>query len=100
MALADINMDGQYELYYTFSWGSGIHHSQIGYFDPVRKEETIFDYSCCDFEMMLTVNSSGNLCVNSAALDDMDSFVDFVIKAEDLIGMIVFEDKGITFNMN
>lgn len=50
--------------------------------------------------MMLTVNSSGNLCVNSAALDDMDSFVDFVIKAEDLIGTIVFEDKGITFNMN
>lgn len=108
MALADINMDGQYELYYTFSWGSGMHRSQIGYFDPVSREVTIFDYSyyysfidhssVLSSEMILTVNASGDLCVNSAIID-MDSFVDFSIKAQELIGTIVFDEDEITLKL-
>lgn len=112
MALADINMDGQYELYYTFSWGSGIHCSNIGYFDPVSREVSIFDYSFIyDYrlslidnssihssEMILTVNASGDLCVNSAIID-MDSFVDFSIKAQELIGTIVYDMDEITLKL-
>ncbi|MDE6714346.1 MAG: hypothetical protein K2K20_11485 [Lachnospiraceae bacterium] len=105
MALADINMDGQYELYYTFSWGSGLHRSQIGYFDPVSREVTIFDYSYfggpfsfLSSEMILTVNASGDLCVNSAIID-LDSFVDFSIKAQELIGTIVFDEDEITLKL-
>lgn len=94
MALADINMDGQYELYYTFSWGSGIPRSEIGYFDPVTREVTIFDYSFYDSDMILTVNASGDLCVNSAIVD-LDSFVDFSIKAQELIGTIVYDMDAI-----
>ena len=30
-AIADLNEDGAFELYFTFSWGSGIIRSQIGY---------------------------------------------------------------------
>ncbi|MDE6530608.1 MAG: hypothetical protein K2K96_07520 [Lachnospiraceae bacterium] len=105
MALADINMDGQYELYYTFSWGSGLHRSQIGYFDPVSREVTIFDYayaggpfSFLSSEMILTVNASGDLCVNSAIID-LDSFVDFSIKAQELIGTIVLDEDEITLKL-
>lgn len=98
VALADINMDHQYELYYTFSWGSGIHRSEIGYFDPVNKEITIFDESFYDSDMILTVNESGDLCVNSAVLD-FDTYVDFSIKAENLMGKIIFDRDEIVLNM-
>lgn len=98
MALADLNKDGQYELYYTFSWGSGLHRSQIGYFDPANKEVTIFDYSLLSSDMMLTTNESGELCVNSATLTD-DSFVDFSIKAQELTGTIELEENSITLNL-
>ncbi len=87
-------MDNQYELYYTFSWGSGIPRSQIGYFDPVNKKVTIFDFDISISETMLTINESGDLCVKNAIIE-ADSFVDFTIKAQDLIGTIVFEKNEI-----
>lgn len=44
-AIADLNEDGEFELYFTYSWGSGIHRSQVGYFDTASRETVIFDYS-------------------------------------------------------
>lgn len=95
MALGDLNRDGQWELYYTFSWGSGRHRSQIGYFDSVSRETTVFEYSLFDCDMMVTVNDDGDLCVNRAELD-MDSFVDFSVRAQELVGRIEAEGDKIT----
>ena len=92
MALADLNADGRYELYYTFSWGSGFPRSQAGYFDPADREVTVFDMDFRDSELMLTTNEAGELCVYSAILN-ADSFVDFSVRAEELRGRIV-ADKG------
>ncbi|MCM1298734.1 MAG: hypothetical protein NC228_04120 [[Eubacterium] siraeum] len=98
MALADLDKDGAYELYYTFSWGSGLHRSHVGYFDPIDKEIHVFeDDALLNSDMMLTVNNSGDLCVNSADLD-MDDFVNFTIKAQDFIGTIDFEENQAVFN--
>lgn len=103
MALADLNQDGEYELYYTFSFGSGVHALSIGYFDPVKKEVTILD---CPLqlhlhELILTVNESGDLCVNIAVIDEKtyQSFVDFSLKAQELIGAVVFEENTITLQL-
>ena len=103
MALADLNQDGEYELYYTFSFGSGVHALSIGYFDPVKKEVTILD---CPLqlhlhELILTVNESGDLCVNIAVIDEKSyqSFVDFSLKAQELIGAVVFEENTITLQL-
>lgn len=87
MALADLNRDGQRELYYTFSWGSGRHRSHIGYFDPVSREVTVFEYALFDDDMMVTVNESGDLCIHRAEIDT-DSYVEFSVKAQELIGRI------------
>ena len=100
MALADINMDNQYELYYTFTSGSGMPYSQIGYFDPVSKEDTIFDFVIHFSSLMLTMNESGDLCVNNAAYPEGDSCVDFTIKSQDLLGTIVFDKGEITLNID
>jgi len=62
MELADINNDGEMELYFIFSSGSGIHSYQAGYFDPKTKEIIILDYSHFnDGEMMLVPNDDGGL---------------------------------------
>lgn len=57
----------------------------------------MFDYSLMNSEMMLTVNESGDLCVNRA-VPDFNSWVDFSIKAEDLMGTIVFDQEKICFD--
>lgn len=104
MALADVDMDGQYELYYTFSWGSGIPRTMIGYFDPCAKETKAFDYASFHYGMMLTANENGELCVNTA-LYDLDYtenwFVDYMIQAgEQQIGTIRLENGEITLKIN
>jgi hypothetical protein len=98
MALADLNKDKQYELYFTFSWGSGIHRSQIGYFNPSTKKVTIFDDSIFVSDTILTTDTDGNLYVNSVTSDfyEQDSNVDFSVKAQDRIGSIVFKQNKIT----
>ena len=102
MALADLNKDGQYELYYTFLWGSGVLRSQIGYFDPANKKVTVFDCSVFVSDLMLTVNEAGELCVNTVTPDyyDNESDVDFVIKAQDMIGTITLEKNKITAHID
>lgn len=97
MALADLNKDGAYELYYTFSFGSGLHISSIGYFDPASKEVTILEYALNSHqnELMLTVNEAGDLCINLARIDSFRSFVDFSMKAEELVGTVVFKENAI-----
>ena len=97
MALADLNKDGRYELYYTFSWGSGIHRSQIGYFDPKRRKFTVFDDAVPFSDIILTMDTDRNLYINSVTPDFYDhvSDVDFTIKAQEQIGAIVLEHNKI-----
>lgn len=102
VALADLNRDGQYELYYTFVWGSGLIRSQIGYFNPANKKITVFAPSVFVSDLMLTVNESGTLCVNTITSDCYDtvSFVDYVVKAQDQIGTITLERNRITVQID
>lgn len=100
MALADLDGDYQYEFYFTFSWGSGIHRSQIGYFNPVTKKVIVFDYSLFFKDMMLTTNRDGDLLVNEADIEIYGvSFVDFTIKSTKLIGNIISKRDSITLNI-
>jgi hypothetical protein len=100
MALADLDDDNQYEFYFTFSWGSGLHRSQIGYFNPATKKVIVLDYSLLSKDMMLTTNQDGDLLVNEADIEnDGVSFVDFTIKPTKLIGVIITKRDSITLNI-
>lgn len=99
MALADLDKDYQYEFYFTFSWGSGLHRSQIGYFDPVAREVMIFDYSHLNKDMMLTTNEDGDLLVNEVSIK-INTFVDFTVKADKPIGSITFNNDTITLDIS
>lgn len=118
-AIADVNEDGEFELYFTYSWGSGIPRSQIGYFDTASKETVIFDSSCLYLnddteiteemrampfsnwfaEMLLEVDSNNVLCVYNVDLEtdcNVKSFVDIELSAGEKIASIVADNGEIT----
>lgn len=86
---ADLNRDGKNELYFTCSWGSGIHRAQVGYFDPVKKEAVLFDYSyflpeeAAGTELVLrwdaegTLGEYGGIHVYAAQFRAQENFVNF-----------------------
>ena len=98
-ALADLNSDGQDELYFTFSWGSGLHRSQLGYFDPAAKEITILDVSFMSEDCMVAPDGDGGLTVSSARIDfgSGGGFVSFGITAGAVRGAVVAEGGQIRY---
>lgn len=94
-AVADLNNDGNIEIYYTFSWGSGMHRSHIGYFDTALSKEFGFDYTCRDKDMILTVNS-GRLEAYVANIKG--NFVYMTATPKDKVGEISVENGNIVFN--
>ncbi len=94
-AVTDLNNDGNIEIYFTYSWGSGMHHSQVGYFDTATLKEIDFDYSGWD-DMILTVNN-GNLEAYTADWN-IKNFVYIEATPKDKVGEISVENGNIVFN--
>jgi hypothetical protein len=69
MKLADIDGDDQYELYYTFHGGSMVTRSSAGFFDPVNKEATVFQYANFSSDLMWIANKDGSLSLREAIQD-------------------------------
>lgn len=94
-AVADLNGDGSVELYFTYSWGSGLHRSQAGYFDTASNEMTNLDFVNYDKDSILAVDNGQTLCLYDAECD-VASFVDIKISAGDKIASILCESGKIT----
>ncbi|GBF73825.1 hypothetical protein PA598K_02147 [Paenibacillus sp. 598K] len=92
MALADLNGDGQQEFYYTYSWGSGMHRSQIGYYDPATGQMETLAYELQQQEMMVTASPDGGLTIWRAKLAPDSRFVDYTMTATELLGRLVYVD--------
>ncbi len=118
-AIADLNEDGEFELYFTYSWGSGIHRSQVGYFDTASKETVIFDnsslYSGDDEEIpeemrvmpfsnyfnesLLKADSNNILCIYNVDWEkdcNIKSYVDIEMSAGEKLASIVADNGEIT----
>lgn len=94
-AVADLNEDGKTELYFTYSWGSGIHRSQVGYFDTANQETVLFDFSNPFGEAVLAADDDQTLCVYQAEAQ-IRSFVDIALTAEDKIATFLFDSGKIS----
>lgn len=93
-AVADLNQDSKNELYFTYSWGSGMHRSLAGYFDANDKEVVLFDYSYYNKDMVL-VNENNSLSLYEADAD-IKSFVDIsLLQGEEKVADIVFDSDEI-----
>lgn len=98
-AIADLNEDGDFELYFTYSCGSGILRSEVGYFDTASKEIVTFDYFSKWFaDMLLEVDSNKVLCVYDVNLDTYNpkSIVDIEMTAGEKLASIVADNGEIS----
>lgn len=94
-AVVDLNADGAFELYFTYSWGSGIHRSQAGYFDSASGKVTGFDFVSWLGELLLETDDEQNLCVYHADCDGK-SFVDMELSAGEKAAYITAEEGEIS----
>ena len=92
-AVADLNKDGMKELYFTYSWGSGIHRSQVGYFDTATKTVTCFKDSNANSDMSFYVDF-GTLMICNAEVR-AESFVNLKTINQITVGEMRFEDDQI-----
>ncbi|HWQ57980.1 MAG TPA: hypothetical protein VN540_03095 [Clostridia bacterium] len=101
-ALADMNGDREYELYFTFSWGSGFHRSQIGCFDPTTAGVTIFDAAFFSEDCMIALSGDGGLAVRHADIsygaEGLPFYVSFDLAAGDTLGIFVYGDGVVQFS--
>ena len=96
MALADLNSDGNPELYFTYSWGSGMHRSHAAYFDPVGKEMITFEYTHKNQDMMIIPNNEGGLSLYTAVITSLnDNIIIFDIEKADYISDIIYQNNEI-----
>ncbi len=99
MALADLNGDGKPELYFTFSFGSGLRRSHAAYFDPATKQIVAFDYVHINEDMMISENGNGGLSLYSASIINMVSFVYFEIEKKEKIADVVCKNGRISLDL-
>lgn len=98
MALGDMNQDGKSELYFTYSWGSGLHRSRAAYFDPAAKQVVTFAYSHQNRDMIVANNDDGGLSLYDAVLSNMDDFVNFDLEKTERIADIVYRNGEIVLD--
>ncbi len=88
MKLADMNGDSAMELYFTFSFGSGIHRSMAGMFDPAAKAVTVYGFACWGKDMMIVSDEKGKLSLYEANLSlapNSNGYAHFTIEADNYI---------------
>jgi len=95
MALGDMNRDGMDELYFTYSWGSGIHRSQAAYFDPAEKKMVDLDCVKMFGDMMVAVDRFGGISFYEGFILDFNSFVSMEMEAGELMAEVIFENEKI-----
>lgn len=88
-AVADINGDGSEELYFTFSWGSGIHRSQVGLFDTAEKQVRVYEFGNFGSDMVFAAEDGGLFVYGADA--EINSFVDMELTPTEKIGELVFD---------
>jgi beta-lactamase regulating signal transducer with metallopeptidase domain len=98
MALADMDSDGHSELFVTYSWGSGMHRSQVAYFNPASKQIQQVQYMHLNGDMALAANGDGGLSLYSAVLSNGTDFAHFDIAGQAFISNIVYADGQISIN--
>ena len=91
MLLHDYNSDGIPELFYTYSWGSGLHRSCAAYFDFTVYRSMELEFTGGEQEMMLVTNENDGISIYKAVYiaDSGDSggssFVNYSLAAGDFL---------------
>lgn len=94
-ALADFNDDKEYELYFSYSWVSGIYRTNIGYFDPKEEKITGFNNLYFKDKDALLINSNGNLYVVDGTLNKYIDDTNLRFNAGKVLAEIILENSEV-----
>jgi|GEM_PF-3791767 len=103
MQVCDFDGDGQADILYTSSWGSGMHRWEIGYFDFTKMEDN-FIYSSFTSspvlglaDVMLEKVGENEFEIYTISFDISEAenfFIDFKYSKEELIGRVINENSA------
>ncbi len=92
----DLDENGQTDILYAYSWGSGLHRSQLSVYNLTDKAETTLDYVNLNNDMLLE-EENGTINVYSAvfrsALPSDGSIINGMVKGE-LLCTLTAENGG------
>jgi hypothetical protein len=91
----DLNEDGLMELYFTYSWGSGIHRSHAAYFDPVSRKTVDLSVRM-NGDMIFLLDHQNTICLYSADSEiTVEDFCHMTLTAGEMLGRPVYEEGRI-----
>ena len=91
--LCDFDKNGEYELLYTYSWGSGLHRSHVGHFDLKTQKQTHLDYVYLNEDMMLVENPDGSISLYHAKVKYGEKrLIDFELTARNPLADVVYKE--------
>lgn len=86
LTTSDFDGNGQKDLIYTFSWGSGMHRSHIGIFNCSKEKEEWLDFVQWNKDIMLEKISDNNFKVYIADIDANElDFVHFKLSKKEQV---------------
>jgi len=93
--LSDFDEDGIHELIYTFSWGSGMHRTNLGYFDFSTKEETLLEYGYFDADIFIQKVGKNQFSLHKGNANYGDMTVSVNLDEKSYVADISLEKDGI-----
>jgi hypothetical protein len=92
MELSDLDQDGQAELYFTYSFGSGIHQTHLGVYAPAYAPEKIYEANTYYLgDLMLFSDQQNQVGVRIVERDPETNKVNF----QETLGQLTLEKIGL-----
>lgn len=97
----DFDNDGQKDLIYTFSWGSGLHRSHIGVFNFAKEKEEWLDFQQMNEDIMLEKLSDNNFKIYIAKVSSENSdFIHFKLSKQEQVADVKSVDGKVEVILN
>lgn len=94
MKLWEFDNGGHFALIYTYSWGSGMHRSLVGYFDLKTREEIVLDFTYMNEDMLLERTSESSFALYHADIKlGEDSFLNLNLSKGKHLADIIYENS-------
>lgn len=94
-ALADFDQNDKQELYFSYTWDTGVYRTNIAYFDSNSKEVKGFDNLYYKDEEVILIEKNGELCAVHAEYITHEDKVNFKLNSGKLLARITLENGEI-----
>lgn len=97
LTTCDFDEDGQKDLIYTFSWGSGLHRSHIGIFNFSEKKETWLEFVQLNEDIVLEKlsDNSFNVYTSNLEMEEELNYTKYIIVPKEIVAKVSAKDRSV-----